>query len=129
MYAFTYTVPSQPFFHPSFMLSGGGDARSGSEPYRDRVVAFGDTSPAGLKIKMEFVAQEMEQRLFSLGFTWNDVTTAQAYSVHDIGSLVGDVFAKTGRMNSGLNWHYARPPVAGLDYEMDLRGSVNQIFL
>jgi hypothetical protein len=129
MYSFTYTVPTNIGSLPSFVISGGGDARSGPEPYRERIIAYGDTSEAGLKLKMEFVANEMQQRLISLGFHWDDVTSAQAYSVHNIGSLVEEVFAKQKRMHCGINWYFARPPVAGLDFEMDLRGSVKQIFI
>jgi hypothetical protein len=129
MFSFAYTIPTKSDSSNSFILSGGGDARSGPESYRERIVAYGDTSEVGLKVKMEFVANEMNQRLESLGFDWSDVTTAQAYSIHNIGALMEDVFAKTGRMRCGINWFYARPPVAGLDFEMDLRGSVNQIFL
>jgi hypothetical protein len=129
MYAFTYTIPTSLDSPRNFVLSGGGDARSGPEPYRERIVAYGDTSSTGLKIKMEFVANEMTQRLKSLGFTWNDVTTAQAYSVHNIGGLLEEVFVKQRYSLCGINWHFSRPPVAGLDFEMDLRGSVNQIFI
>jgi hypothetical protein len=129
MYSFAYTIPSITNDLRSFILSGGGDARSGPESYRERIVAYGDTSEAGMRVKMEFVANEMNQRLISLGFDWNNVTSAQAYSVHNMGDLVEEVFAKTGRMRCGINWYFARPPVAGLDFEMDLRGSVSQIFI
>ncbi|WP_255562785.1 hypothetical protein [Polynucleobacter sp. AP-Melu-500A-A1] len=129
MYSFAYTVPAGPDASASFILAGGGDAKSGPEPYRERIVAYGDTSNAGLKIKMEFVVNEMHQRLESLGFHWSDVISAQAYSVHNIGGLVEEVFAKSGRMHCGINWYFARPPVSGLEFEMDLRGSVNQIFV
>ena len=129
MYSFAYTVPKSSDSPGGFILSGGGDARSGSEPYRDRIIAYGDTSNSGLRLKMEFVSNEMTKRLKSLGFSWGDVTSAQAYSVHNIGGLVEEVFAKQGFLHSGINWYFARPPVAGLDFEMDLRGSVNQIFI
>ena len=129
MYSFAYTEPTGIDSPGSFILSGGGDARSGSEPYRDRIIAYGDTSNSGLRLKMEFVINEMTKRLKSLGFNWGDVTSAQAYSVHNIGGLVEEVFAKKGYLHSGVNWHFARPPVAGLDFEMDLRGLVNQIFI
>ena len=59
MYSFTYTVPANTDAHPSFVISGGGDARSGPEPYRERIIAYGDCSEAGLKLKMEFVVNEM----------------------------------------------------------------------
>jgi hypothetical protein len=129
MYSFAYTVPTSSDSPGGFILSGGGDARSGSEPYRERIIAYGDTSNSGLRLKMEFVSNEMTKRLKSLGFSWGDVTSAQAYSVHNIGGLVEEVFAKQGFLHSGINWYFARPPVAGLDFEMDLRGSVNQIFI
>ena len=129
MYSFAYTVPTSSDSPGGFILSGGGDARSGSEPYRERIIAYGDTSNSGLRLKMEFVSNEMTKRLKSLGFNWSDVTSAQAYSVHNIGGLVEEVFAKQGYLHSGINWHFARPPIAGLDFEMDLRGSVNQIFI
>ncbi|WP_151446649.1 2-amino-5-chloromuconate deaminase CnbZ [Lacisediminimonas profundi] len=129
MYAFTYTLPTGSAAPASFMLSGGGDARNGSEPYHERIVALGDTSPAGLRLKMAHVLDEMEQRLVELGFGWEDVGRAQAYTVHDIGALVGEMMATRGRMRSGLTWHFARPPVKGLEYEMDLRGAVPEIFL
>ena len=32
-----------------------------------------------------------------------------------------EAFAR-GAAAAGLTWYYARPPVEGLDYEMDLRG-------
>jgi len=129
MYSFAYTVPTISDPPGGFILSGGGDARSGLEPYRERIVAYGDTSKEGLKIKMEFVADEMNKRIESLGFHWGDVTGAQAYSVHNMGGLVEEIFAKRGRMRCGINWYFARPPVSGLDFEMDLRGSVDQIFI
>jgi hypothetical protein len=50
MYAFTYSVPSTAK-QTSFVISGGGDARKGSEPYKDRIIAFGDVSQAGLRKK------------------------------------------------------------------------------
>ena len=129
MYSFAYTVPAGSDAPASFILAGGGDAKSGPEPYRERIIAYGDTSNTGLKIKMEFVANEMNQRLESLGFHWSNVTSAQAYSVHNIGGMVEEIFAKSGRMHCGINWYFARPPVSGLEFEMDLRGSVNQIFV
>jgi hypothetical protein len=113
----------------SFVLSGGGDARSGPEPYSDRIIALGDQSHSGLSLKIEFVIKEMQRRLECLGFKWDDVACTQAYSVHNIGGLVESLLASQGLMSHGLNWHFARPPVQGLDFEMDLRGAINQIYI
>ena len=129
MLAFTYTVPCATDLNANFVVSGGGDARPGSEPYKDRIIAYGDHSQSGLQLKVEFVIQEMEKRLKSLGFTWNDVACTQAYSVHNIGGLVESLLASRGFIRNGLSWHFARPPVLGLDFEMDLRGAVNQVYV
>ncbi len=129
MLAFTYTVPCATDSNANFVLSGGGDARPGSEPYKDRIIAYGDHSQSGLQLKVEFVIQEMEKRLKSLGFTWSDVACTQAYSAHNIGGLVESLLASRGFMRTGLSWHFARPPVMGLDFEMDLRGAVNQVYV
>ncbi len=128
MYAFTYTVLADSSMR-SFMLSGGGEARKGPESYRERIVAYGDTSAAGLRDKLELVVSEMADRLQGLGFEWDDVTNAQVYSVQDIGGLVGDVLARPDRIPGSVTWHFARPPVIGLDVEMDLRGAVRQVFI
>lgn len=128
MHAFTYTVPATGA-HRTFMLSGGGDARAGSEPYKDRIVRYGDTSPEGLREKVRFVVAEMESRLKALGFGWPDAVSTQAYTVQNIGHLVGEELAKRGAMTGGLVWTYARPPVIGLDYEMDVRGVARELIM
>ena len=129
MLAFTYTVPAAKPGRRTFMLSGGGDARSGSEPYRERIVRFGDTSPEGLREKVAFVIAEMERRLELLGFGWPDAVSTQAYTVQNIGHLVGEELARRGAMTGGLVWNYARPPVIGLEYEMDVRGIARELIM
>jgi len=130
MAGFSYTVVDpKPNGSASFILSGGGDAKKGPEPYRDRIIAYGDTSSEGLKLKMSFVIAEMTNRLTSFGHDWHDVTKVQAYSIRDIGPWVKELLSSPGCIPCGLTWHYAQPPVAGLDYEMDARGNINEIFI
>ncbi len=127
--AFSYTVPADDAGRRTFALSGGGDARSGSAPYRERIVRFGDTSPEGLREKVLFVIDEMEHRLQALGFGWKDAVSTQAYTVQNIGHLVGEELARRGAMAGGLVWYYVRPPVIGLEYEMDVRGFARELIL
>jgi len=127
MAAFSYTVPTTQNADDSFVLAGGGDARKGPEPYRDRIIAFGDTSPAGLQTKVAFVVAEMTRRLASFGLSWPHASAVRAYSVHGITEAVISELAAPGRIAFGLNWHVAHPPVQGLAYEMDVRGRVNVI--
>jgi hypothetical protein len=129
MLAFTYTVPVAKPRRRTFMLAGGGDARGGSGSYRERIVRYGDTSPEGLREKVAFVIAEMERRLQALGFGWRDAVSTQLYTVQNIGHLIGEELAKPGAGEGGLVWYYARPPVIGLDYEMDVRGVARELIL
>lgn len=127
MFAFTYTVPTTAKPPPrSFILAGGGDARSGPEPYNERIIRLNDASPEGLREKILFVVDEMQRRMTALGFDWSDATSTQAYTVHNIGHLVGELLADRGAIQSGLVWVHSRPPVIGLDYEMDVRGIAHE---
>jgi hypothetical protein len=49
--------------------------------------------------------------------------------VHDIGALIGPEIAARGAAAGGLTWHLARPPVQGLEFEMDVRGAAREILL
>lgn len=129
MHAFSYTVPAAPGARRSFILAGGGDAKAGSAPYAERIVRLGDTSPEGLREKVAFVMAEMERRLGLLGLGWTDATSTQLYTVQNIGHLVGELLAARGAGEGGLAWHYCRPPVIGLEFEMDVRGPAREIVL
>lgn len=119
-HAFCYTVPS-PQAGASFVVAGSGEAPEGKGNYRDHIIARGDTSPAGLRTKARWVLGEMERRMAALGGTWADTTAVQVYTVHDMHSFVAEELARRGAMRHGLTWHFNRPPVVELDYEMDCR--------
>ncbi len=128
LYAFSYTVPSSSR-RGSFIVAGGAEVRGGPEGYAARTVRYGDTSTEALAEKVRFVVDLMEGRLKALGFSWADAITTQAYTVHDIGALVRPLIAERGAMPGGLAWHLARPPVVGLEFEMDVRGAAREIVL
>jgi hypothetical protein len=119
-YAFSFTRPSQ-HTSPSFVISGSGEAREGGATYAERTVRYRDLSPGGLKEKVRFVVGAMESRMAEFGFGWKDATAAQAYSVHDFHHALADELVRRGAARSGLTWHFARPPVIDLEYEMDCR--------
>ncbi len=130
MSAFSYTVPAADApVRGTFILSGGGEARGGPGSFRSRIVRLGDTSFEGLREKVQFVAAEMERRLALLGFGWTDAVSTQAYTVQNIGHLAGEVLAARGACADGLTWHYARPPVIDLEFEMDVRGAAREMVL
>ena len=129
LYAFSYTVPAPKAKRGSFILAGGGEARAGAGSFAERIVRHGETSPEALREKVRFVLAEMERRLAALGFSWKDAASTQAYTVQDIGSLIGEEFAARGAIAAGLSWHFARPPVIGLEYEMDVRGAARELLI
>ena len=127
LHAFSYTVPADTE-RGSVIIAGGGEAKEGAGDYRDSTVRLGDTSIDGLREKTRYVMTEMERRLAALGFRWGDAVSTQAYTVHDIGPLVRDEIIARG-VTGGLTWHWCRPPVVDLEYEMDVRGSAMEIML
>ena len=123
-YAFSFTRPSQgtgTATTPTFVIAGGAELRGGSGSYPERIVSYRDLSPDGLKEKVRFTTREMETRLGTFGFGWKDTTAVQAYSVHDFHPAMSDELVRRGATRSGLTWHFARPPVIDLEYEMDCR--------
>ena len=133
MSAFSYTVPATRIAagaaRGTFIISGGGEVRAHGDTYRERIVRLEDTSPEGLREKVNFVIREMERRLGLLGFSWQDAVTTQAYTVQNIGHLIGEEIAARGACAGGLVWYYARPPVIGLEFEMDVRGAAREIII
>jgi hypothetical protein len=119
-YAFSFTRPSQNAT-PAFVIAGGAELREGSASYPERTVRYRDLSPDGLREKVRFTVGSMESRLGVFGFGWNATTAVQAYSVHDFHPAMTDELVRRGATRSGLTWHFARPPVIDLEYEMDCR--------
>lgn len=119
-HAFCYAVPDAAAA-PSFANAGSGESMEGNATYRERTVAYGDTSPAGMLAKARHVLGTMEARMAALGFTWADTTASQVYTVYDLHPFLADEIVRRGAARHGLTWHYCRPPVIGLDYEMDCR--------
>jgi hypothetical protein len=125
--------PSEPSFYafsftrlgssaaPSFVIAGGAELRGGAGTYPERIVRYKDLSPDALKEKVRFTVASMEERLSEFGFGWKDTTAVQVYTVHDFHAVVADELVRRGAARSGLTWHFARPPVVDLEYEMDCR--------
>jgi hypothetical protein len=120
-HAFSFTVAAADAA-PSFVIAGSAEAREGGASYRERTVRPGETTPDAMREKASHVLGEMERRMASLGFRWADTTATQVYTVQDLHPFLADEIVRRGAAHSGLTWHFARPPVRGLEYEMDCRG-------
>lgn len=128
IHGFCYTIPSS-HRQPTFVVSGSGEVPEGKANYRDHIVRPGDTTVDGLREKARFVLAAMEARLAALGSGWPNVTAVQVYTVHDFHPFLGQEFVERGAARCGLTWHYSRPPVSGLDFEMDCRGMAREIVI
>jgi hypothetical protein len=123
LYAFSHTVPAEVPGRPTFVAAGSGELRPGPAS-RASVVRPDEISPGALREKAAYVMNVMQVRLAGLGGTWADVTAVGVYTVHPLESfLATEVLAAMGPAAiHGIHWHLSHPPIAGLIYEMDLRG-------
>jgi hypothetical protein len=71
----------------------------------------------------------MERRMAALGFGWSEVTATHVYTIFDIHPLLADEIVCRGATLGGLTWHFARPPVQDLDFEMDVRGVAHEFVI
>jgi hypothetical protein len=124
--AFSYTVPADVIASNydglSFVIAGSGEAPEGPGGYEERIIRLGDTSDSAMLEKALYVLKAMETRMNALGIGWADATTTQVYTIRDLYPFLADEIVGRGAAPAGLTWYYARPPVEGLEYEMDVRG-------
>jgi hypothetical protein len=129
LYGFSYTIPSKAT-RRTFVVAGAGELPEGSLDPRD-VVRRGESTAAAVQEKARFVMGLMEGRLRGLGVGWGDVTVSEIYTVHDIRPfLEEELLNRLGDGGAhGLTWHYSRPPIETIEYEMDLRGCVTEFVI
>jgi len=127
-YAFSFTRPSQSTT-PTFVIAGSGESQDGLATYAERTVRYRDLSTDGLAEKVRYVVGVMENRMAEFGHGWKDATAAQTYTVHDFHPVFADALVKRGAARAGLTWHFARPPVIDLEYEMDCRRVIREVVI
>jgi hypothetical protein len=122
--------PPEPSFHAfcfarpaedaadSFVIAGSGEAGDEPLPYAQKTIRYGETGADAMREKAAFVIGRIEQRMAALGKTWGDTTATQVYSVHP---FPAEEFVRRGAAQHGLAWHFTRPPVQGLEFEVDCR--------
>ncbi len=129
LYAFSYTQPGATP-EPSFIVAGAGELKDRAQG-PEGIVRHGDTSPDGMREKARFVMGIMQDRLRTLGGDWRRVTAIDIYTAEPIHHLVLDEILKAAGAAAihGVHWYPSRPPIQGLDYEMDLRGVARKLTL
>lgn len=124
LHAFSYTVPSDdPGLPPTFIVAGAGEVRDGSL-VAEAVIRPGETSVEAMQEKAAYVMGVMAARLAGLQVGWADVTGVDIYTVHPLHSYLAStlLIGMGPAVQRGVHWYYSRPPIAGLEFEMDMRG-------
>jgi hypothetical protein len=124
-YAFAFTVAA-PAAATSFVIAGSGEAPEGRGNYADHIVRRGETGPDATCEKARFVLAEMERRLGLLDFAWTDTTATQVYTIRDFHPFLANEIVRRGAARAGLTWHFSRPPVRNLEFEMDCRAIAHE---
>lgn len=126
LYSFAYTVPTENG-GPAFVVSGAGEMPEGSSGAND-IVRRGETSEEAMAAKARCVLGLVEGRMRGVGATWDQVSATNIYTVHDVNALLArEVLPYIGAAGQhGVTWHYARPPIVEIEYEMDLFGGTRE---
>jgi hypothetical protein len=120
MYGFYYTAPATGAARAAFVLAGVPEISS-REGGRAEVVARGDTSAEGMRRKTACVMSALQDRLDEMKVEWNDTSGVNLYTVQDVHPIFATELlpALKSASQRGIRWHYARPPVVGLELEID----------
>jgi hypothetical protein len=120
---FSYTRECDPSFPPTFVVSGAGELPEGVLAH-EAIIRVGDTSAEAMIEKASFVMDLMETRLHGLRADWSRVTAVNIYTVHALERILPEVILKRiGTAGAlGVRWFFSRPPIVGIEFEMDLRG-------
>ncbi len=121
LHAFSYTVPDAQAAAGDFFLSGVAESRPGATAPEQRIVAYRDSTPEGLRLKIRHVVATIGSRLQALGVAWRDVTALQAYTALEARALLDEALAPLGLSGERVAWQSCLPPVADLVFEIDCR--------
>lgn len=129
LYAFAYTVPGRTPA-PTFIVAGAGELRDRARG-PEGIVRHGETTAEAMREKARFVLQTMQERLTALGGDWPRVTAIDVYTAQPIHALVLEEILRAAGAAAihGVRWFPSRPPIQGLEFEMDLRGVARELFL
>ena len=129
LYAFAYTVPGRTPA-PTFIVAGAGELRDRARG-PEGIVRHGETTAEAMREKARFVLQTMQERLTALGSDWPRVTAIDVYTAQPIHALVLEEILRVAGAAAihGVRWFPSRPPIQGLEFEMDLRGVARELVL
>lgn len=128
LYAFAYTVPGATPA-PTFIVAGAGEMGDRSQG-ADGIIRKGETSPDAMKEKARFVMGIMQERMRALGADWTRASVIDVYTAQPIFGYLEEILKPAGPAAiHGLRWFPSRPPIQGLEFEVDLRGVLRELVL
>jgi enamine deaminase RidA (YjgF/YER057c/UK114 family) len=131
VHAFTYSVPVvQNGRGLTFIVSGAGELED-STLNPSAIRRAGEQSDEAIAEKAALVMEIMETRLEALQAGWSRVTSVDIYTVHNIYPFFEKVIlSRAGdAARYGVRWYQSRPPVTGIEFEMDLHGVHQERYL
>ena len=129
LYAFAPPIPGRTPA-PTFIVAGAGELRDRAQG-PEGIVRHGETTAEAMREKARFVLQTMQERLTALGGDWPRVTAIDVYTAQPIHALVLEEILRAAGAAAihGVRWFPSRPPIQGLEFEMDLRGVARELVL
>ena len=124
-YAFTHVVPDAG--SQDWVIAGSGEWPE-DQPFPEGIVARGDLSASGLRSKVAYVLNTMQEHMHALQAKVQDLSAVQIYTVHDFSALLELEFKERAFLPPGLTWHLCRPPIQELEFEMDVRGLTQEVW-
>src|SRR5690348_565089 len=124
VHAFTYSKPVEGNGRAqTFIVSGAGELEN-SALDAQAIRRAGEQSDNAIADKAALVMEIMQSRLDALRTSWAEVTSIDIYTIHNIHRfLEKDILSRAGNAaRYGVHWYHTRPPVTGIEFEMDLHG-------
>lgn len=130
LHAFSYVVPAPEQKNRTLVVAGAGELREGIL-VDEGILHRGHTWPAVMREKAAYVMQVMEERLLRLGGDWGLINAVDVYTAHAVDPYVEEeVFRRLGPAGRhGIRWYYTRPPVVDIEFEMDMRGVLQEYYI
>jgi hypothetical protein len=121
LHAFSYTVPHSGGMK-SFTMSGMVERGPGGG-----AIAPGDDSSEGMRQKFAYVVGSVTDRLAELGVQWGDATHIDLYTAAEVPGAFDILAARaSAALPRGIRWHHGRPPVVGLELELEARAVLRE---
>lgn len=126
LHGFSFAAPAGGFKRTTFVMSGMTEIGPGGQ-----IVAVGDTSASGMQQKVKFVIEAVSRRLVELGVSIKEATHVEFYAGLAVEKLVAELVVPGADVASrhGIRWHLGRPPVQGVEVELEARAVAREVIL